>query len=135
MASIVKRIWDNEKIRYLLVGGYNTAFGYGVFVVLWFFYHHNLHYVELLVISHIVSVINAYLGYRIVVFRVRGRWLTEFFRFNLVYLGTFGFNLVMLPILIEKLHYHPVISQAFIVVTTVVVSYFLHGRFSFKKQK
>ncbi|WP_026604247.1 GtrA family protein [Methylomonas sp. MO1] len=133
MGSITKRFWGNEKIRYLFVGLYNTAFGYGFFAVIWFFLHHDLHYVGLLIISHFVSVINAYLGYRIYVFRVKGRWLKEFFRFNMVYLGAFGFNLIALPLLVERLNLHTLIAQAIIVSITVISSYILHRRFSFKK--
>lgn len=135
MGSITKRFWKNEKVRYLFVGLYNTAFGYGFFAVIWFFLHHEVHYIGLLTISHFISVINAYLGYRIYVFRVKGRWLKEFFRFNMVYLGAFGFNLISLPFLIEKLNMHALIAQAIIVSITIISSYILHRRFSFKKQR
>jgi putative flippase GtrA len=133
LVSIVRQVWKSEKIRYLFVGAYNTAFGYGVFVVLWYFFHHEIHYVTVLIISHFVSVSNAYIGYRIFVFQAKGQWFIEFVRFNMVYIGAFCFNLVSLPVLIESLDISPFIAQAGIVVTTVVSSYILHRRFSFKK--
>lgn len=118
-----------------MVGGYNTAFGYGVFALLWWFLNNKFHYIVLLLISHFLSVINAYLGYRLVVFRAKGAWLYEFFKFNLVYLGSFGINLVSLPILIEEFKVHPLIAQAIIIATTVILSYVLHSRVTFKKRK
>ena len=135
MASIAQRIWHNQKFRYLLVGGYNTAFGYGVFALLWWQLNQELHYIVLLTISHILAVTNAYLGYRHFVFKTQGRWLKEYLRFNLVYLGSFIFNLISLPFIIEHFKIHPLVAQAVILSVTVVINYVVHKRVTFKKAK
>jgi len=132
VVSMVQEMWRNEKIRYMLIGGYNTFFGYSVFAILWLLWGESLHYVVLLSISHIVAVTNAFFGYRIWVFRKKGGMLGDFVRFNLVYLGTFIFNLLALPALIEMMGFHPLFAQALVVFVTVVASYLLHRRFSFK---
>jgi putative flippase GtrA len=128
------KLWSNQKIRYLVIGGYNTLFGYGCFALLWWMFGQKLHYIILLIISHILSVINAYLGYRLFVFQTKGKWLKEFFKFNLVYLGTFAINLFALPILIEEFKLHALIAQALIIVITVIASYVIHNKITFKKQ-
>jgi putative flippase GtrA len=122
----------NDKIRYLLIGGYNTIIGYGVFVALWLLWGQSLHYIGVLVFSHVISVTNAFFAYRILVFRKKGGAWGDFFKFNMVYLGAFGFNLLALPVLIEGAGFHPLVAQALLVVVTVVASYVLHRRFSFK---
>lgn len=129
---MIRKIWHKEKFRYLVIGAYNTFFGYSVFAVLWIFWGQSLHYMTILVTSHVISVINAFVGYRTFVFRKKGAVLGDFFRFNLVYLGTFVFNILALPVLIEGLHTHPLIAQALVVIVTVVTSYVLHQRFSFR---
>ena len=123
---------NNEKIRYLLVGGYNTAFGYILFVILLMLLKDRVHYLIVLVISHVISVTNAYFAYKFLVFKTRGQWLHEFGKFNMVYLGVLAINLMALPAMVELLSIRPAIGQAVFVVITVIVSYLGHKHFSFK---
>ena len=125
---------NNEKIRYLLVGGYNTAFGYILFVLLLIIFNSRAHYLILLIISHVVSVTNAFLAYKFLVFKTQEPWLPEFFKFNMVYLGTLLINLIALPIMVNLLTIRPIVAQAWFVVITVLISYLGHKRFSFKSQ-
>lgn len=129
---MIRRVWLNERFRYLVVGAYNTFIGYGIFAVLWMLWGQSLHYIAILSISHVISVINAFLGYRILVFRKKGAVWGDFLRFNLVYLGAFAFNMLALPFLIEVLKFHPLIAQALVVTVTVVSSYIFHRKFSFR---
>jgi putative flippase GtrA len=129
---MVCKIWDSEKIRYLIIGGYNTFIGYGIFALLWMLFGHSLHYTAILFISHVVSVANAFFCHRFIVFRKEGSVWVDFMRFNLVYLGALVFSMLALPVLIELLNLHPLIAQAVLVIVTALVSYFLHGKFSFK---
>jgi putative flippase GtrA len=129
---MIRKAWLNEKIRYILIGGYNTVVGYGVFAALWMIWGQSLHYIIILVLSHIVAVTNAFFGYRILVFRKKGSGWRDFVRFNMVYLGAFVFNVLALPILIEVVNFHPLVAQALLVIVTVMASYLLHRRFSFR---
>jgi putative flippase GtrA len=122
----------NEKLRYLLVGGYNTAFGYILFVLLLILLKNRVHYLVVLVISHVISVTNAYLAYKFLVFKTQGEWLREFGKFNIVYLGVLIINLVALPVMVEWLSIKPAIGQAWFVLITIIVSYLGHKHFSFK---
>jgi putative flippase GtrA len=132
---MIRIIWLNEKFRYLIIGAYNTFLGYGVFAVLWMLWGQSFHYIVILGISHIISVTNAFFGYRVIVFRKKGFVWGDFFRFNLVYLGVFVFNILTLPVLIEVLNIHPLVAQALVVIATVITSYLLHKRFSFRNAK
>src|SRR5450830_1618489 len=73
-----------EQLLYLVVGGWNTAFGYCIWAVLQFLLGNHLHYLVVVLISWPIAVLNAYLGYRYIVFRSRGSILREFPRFSLV---------------------------------------------------
>jgi putative flippase GtrA len=129
---MLRRAWNSDKIRYVLIGAYNTAFGYGLFALFWLLWGERLHYMVILVASHILAVINAFFAYRILVFRKKGNAWGDFYRFNLVYLGSFLFNLVALPILVEFGGLPALWAQGMLVGVTVVVSYLLHRNYSFK---
>ncbi|NOS87434.1 MAG: GtrA family protein [Methylococcaceae bacterium] len=141
---ISAKIQLGEKLRYLLVGAFNTVSGYSVFAALWLLWGdalpyqlwgYALNYLIVLVISHIINVTSAFICYRIWVFKKQGGIVGDFIRFNMVYLGAFGFNMAVLPILVGQLHFHPLVAQALVIAVTVVSSYILHRRFSFKLGK
>ena len=121
-----------DHVRFLLVGAYNTGFGYAVFAGLHLLFP-DLHYIAVLLASHVVSVLNAFIGYRLVVFKVRGSVLRDLFRFWLVYLVSLSFNLVALPLLVEQAELPVLLAQALVVVVVVVTSWFGHSRFSFRR--
>lgn len=121
-----------EKIRYLLGGIYNTLFGYLAFAALLLLFERHLHYLVVLVISHVISVANAFIVYRRFVFKSTGRVLSEYLRFNLVYLVAFLFNIAALPFLVEIAGMTPLKGQAVITVVTVILSYVGHKYFSFR---
>lgn len=121
-----------EKIRYLIAGGWNTLFGYCTFAALLFIFAKQLHYILILVITYVISVSNAYVSYKFLVFRTKGNYLREYLRFYLVYGAVFVANLILLPISVELLNIKPLISQAMIIAGAVVISYFGHKHYSFQ---
>jgi putative flippase GtrA len=124
-----------QKIRYLIIGGWNTVFGYGVFAGLYFWLSGSVHYLLILSLSYIINITNAYVGYKLFVFRTKGNILREYFRFYLVYGVSFVVNLASLPFLLEILHLNMYVAQALITIITVIGSYVLHKNFSFKGEK
>jgi putative flippase GtrA len=129
MHKIFKR--HQEKINYLLVGGWNTVFGYVAFLSLYFLFGEKIHYLVLLVVSNILSITNAYIGYKIFVFKTRGNYAREYARFYLVYGGAMALNFVLLPVCVEFLRLSPPIAQGGLVFLNVIFSYFGHKHFSF----
>jgi len=121
-----------EKINYLLVGGWNTVFGYFTFVLLYFLFSQIIHYLFLLVIASILSITNAYIGYKTFVFKTKGNYVREYLRFYLVYGGVMLLNFVTLPIIVKLSHLSPPVAQGGFICITVVFSYFGHKHFSFK---
>jgi putative flippase GtrA len=122
----------SEQILYLIVGGWNTLFGYLAFVVLYYLLHGRLSVMLILVASYAVSVANAYVCYRYVVFRSRGSVLREMPRFTSVYLVALGANLVILPLALHWLPLGAYAIQAIFTMAVVVLSYFGHKHFSFR---
>ena len=120
-----------EQILYLVVGGWNTLFGYAVWALLQYLLHDYIYYLVILAIAWVPSVINAYVCYRLIVFRSRGRILREFARFCLVYVVTLVLGLVGLPILLRLLPFSIYVVQAGFMAVVVIASYLSHKFFSF----
>lgn len=120
-----------EKINYLLVGGWNTLFGYLIFAALYFLLRQFVHYLVLFIISNVLSITNAYVGYKVFVFKTRGNYLQEYLRFYLVYGGALLLNLILLPVVVETFQVSPVLAQAGLMFISIIFSYTGHKRYSF----
>ena len=79
-----------------------------------------------------MSVINAFLGHRYLVFRSQGSVVWEFMRFNLSYLGALLLGVAGMPFLIEVCGLYPLQAQAMLLVIGLTYSYLAHKYYSFK---
>lgn len=135
---VVYRVLFDEEMRkrvlYLMVGGWNTLFGYLAFAALYYALSQRLSYVLIFVLSYAVSTLNAYWGYKLVVFRTPGRFIREFPRFAIVYVAALGVNLVVFPWLTRTLGLDPYLSQAVFSVALIVTTYIVNKRFSFRQE-
>jgi glycosyltransferase involved in cell wall biosynthesis len=122
-----------QRILYLFVGGWNTLFGYLAFAGLYFLLHSVLGYAPVFVVSYALSMLNAYWGYKLVVFRTPGKFRHEFPRFAIVYVVALGVNLVVFPWLTKTLGLNPYLSQAIFTVALVVCTYIVNKRFTFRQ--
>ena len=124
---------DRKEVRYLVVGGWNTLFGYLVFVVLQLTVGHVIGYMAVLVIAQVIGILNAYVLYRAFVFQVKGNWWLDLIRFSTVYWIVFGVNAITLPLMVSVLGMNVLVAQAIFLVVTVIASYFAHNHFSFRR--
>ena len=130
------RLIRDQRVAFLIVGGVNTAVGFGWFVVFELTVGRLLGdfgYLATLACAHVASVLCAFVLYRRFVFRVRGHVLRDLLRFEMVYLVSLGINFIALPLLVEFAHLVPIAAQALIVVVTTLVSWFGHRGFSFRR--
>jgi len=129
-------------VRYLLVGGFNTLFGYGLFAALnWSFRGLGSYsYMYAAVPANVIAISVAFLGYKWFVFRTRGNYLIEYIRCFGVYGSSALISLAGLPILVPILRRNlhnpeaaPYIAAAILLVVTVVFSFFGHKNVSFRQ--
>lgn len=120
-----------QKIDCLVVGAWNTLFGYGAFLALYYLFANRVHYLVLLVLSNVISITNAYIGYKIFVFKTRGNYLREYARFYLVYGFIMLLNLMLLPLGVELFRLPPPIVQGGFTFFNVFLSFWGHKHFSF----
>jgi putative flippase GtrA len=125
---------DDQRVRYLAVGGYNTISSYLLFVGLQLAFGHDVHYLILLVVTMIVSVLQAFVLYRRFVFHAsEGHWPGQLLRFSQVYAGAFAVNLALLPVLVQLVGLPVIVAQGVLVVTTVTSSFVGHRKWSFRR--
>lgn len=128
------------KIKFILVGIWNTLVGYGVFLgldtaFLHLFDKRYIAYMSAMVLSQVVGTVNAFLFHKYITFNSRTagiHMLFEFFRFCLTYVFTFLLSLILLPVFVEVFHLIPKVSAAVIIVIAAVISYLGHLKFSFR---
>jgi putative flippase GtrA len=126
----------DTKIRFLLVGGVNTAIGLAMFPALYFIAAPlKLHYLHILVIATAACMVIAFLTSKYFVFRTRGNYLREFGRYFTFHFLNFLLNLAALPLLVEVVGMNPVWAQTLFISLVIVTSYFWHSRITFKSIK
>ena len=124
----------HRRIKYLVVGGWNTVFGYLAFSALYFLLGERVGYAPVLIASFALGMLNNYFCYKWFVFKSAGTFLQEFPRFSLVYLVVLAANLVAFPWLTKTLGLSPYLSQAVFTVVVVVSTYIVNKRFSFRTE-
>lgn len=123
----------NRPVRFVVVGIWNTAFGYLAYTGFWALLSPmGVHYVWALFPAQVVAVANAYLCHRIFVFGGAAPAKTSFLRYTLVYWVTFAANLALLPLLVTIVGLHPLVAQGILIFTSATASYLAHSRFSFR---
>lgn len=140
---LVVRLLADERVRFVVVGGFNTVIGYGLYAI--FFELVFGHPLSRVVGVYVASVLCVYASYVVTVplafalhrrftFRVHGtgRIIVDFPRFCIVYVISLTINTFALPA-IEHLGIVPLLAQAMVLVGVTVVTYFGHRIFSFHR--
>jgi len=122
----------NQKLRFLLVGGFNTVFAYGVYAFLLVLI--GLPYLWALSIQYFITVNVSILTMRYYVFRSFGNFWREFGKAWAVYVGMFAFNSIFLSFLVEICRIDELPAQAVYLVVSTIITYLLHKYFSFCKK-
>lgn len=122
-----------QVLRYLVVGGWNTLFGIGLFALMFWALQRWLHYQVIVAVAWALSVINAFACYKFFVFRTRGHVWRELARCYVVYTAALAAQMAGMWVLVEGGGLHPVVANILVTFIVVVISYLGHKLFSFKK--
>jgi putative flippase GtrA len=134
---------SGQIVRYLLVGAWNTLFGYGVYAFLTYVLTPLIPcaYMAAGLLGSVIAITVSFLGYKIFVFQTKGNYLKEYLRCYVVYGTSTVVNLALLPVLVAGLNlcvepqvYSPYIAGAILTVGTVVVSFIGHQQYTFARQ-
>ena len=143
LAKITSHIPPRQFARYLLVGVWNTGFAYGTYAALtaWLTPKIPHAYIVASLLSGVLNITVAFLGYKWFVFRTKGNYLKEWLRSLAVYSGSLLLGLLLLPVVVEAVRRFtgngrsaPYIGGALLMGATVIYSFFGHRRFTFRPQ-
>ena len=144
-----------KEIHYLIVGGWNTLFGYVCFALLYYLLSARFADINIVIpkgfmalvsddvvvplgsaliviINNVITVTNNYVWYKLFVFKTKGNYLREYLRFYAVYAVALVFNLIALPLMVDILKLNAYASQAAITVCIIIMSYVANNKFAFK---
>lgn len=137
----------NKKfILYIIAGIWNTFFGYLLYAIFTYFfdlYGIRFSYMLAYVIGNAISITQAFVVHKYLVFKSRGNFLREYKKCWLVYGSTMLLSLVLLPIFVKVAHvFLPSIYVHFdkyiggIISTGLVaiISYLGHEKITFKNK-
>ena len=140
-ARLARQVPPGQFARYLMVGVWNTVFGYSLYALLTALLMPRMRfgYIYASVASNLIAITVAYFCYKIFIFKTRGNYWAEWMRCILVYGSALLPGLLLLPLLVEGLHYGfhlgrsaPYVGGVLWTGMTVIYSFFGHKNFSFR---
>jgi putative flippase GtrA len=84
--------------------------------------------------GNILAITNAYICYKLFVFRTKGNILKEYLRFYVVYGGTMVLGFILMFCFVDGLKLNPIVAQCLGVPITIMVSFFSHRGYSFRRR-
>ena len=138
---LTRHIPPGQLGRYLVVGVWNTAFGYGTFALFTWVLGHYIpaSYIAASLLSSILNITVSFLGYKLFVFKTKGNYLREWTRCLMVYSGSILIGLALLPPTVFAVSYvtgneraAPYIAGALLMGGQVILSFIGHKKFTFK---
>ena len=142
LIDIFWKIWNfwfklPDKIRFLLVGGFNATVQYLLYVCFLFFGGEE-NYQKALIWSWIISSLSSFATQKIFVFCTKGKlidWIKEYIKCLGVWVTSYIINAVILEILVNYFAVNPYFAQVIAVACTTITSYILLKYFAFGHKK
>jgi len=131
MKNFIVGLFQRQEFRFLIVGGINTAVGYGAYVLFIFL---GFDYLIAFTSATIIGVANSYLWNRFFTFRSSSKAWGEISRFALVYLISFCVGLLFLKVIVSWLGINQYLAGALNIIITTAISWFGHKNFSFRNK-
>lgn len=126
-------VWSaHQRIRFLVVGVWNTLFAYLAYGAVYALLHGHVHYLAISVLTHALAVTNAFVCQRHLVFGAQTPWWSAFLKFNLVQLGVLAWSLAGMVLLVELLHCPAFIGQMLVMSVGIVASYLVNLKYTFR---
>ncbi len=133
---IVWNFWFSlpDKIRFLLVGGFNATVSYLMYVgfVLWL--GENRYWLSM-TLAWIFSSFISFTTQKVFVFCTKGKfcdWITEYIKCVGVWIVAYIINTVMLEIFVKAAEINVYLAQFLAIICTTVSSYILFKYFAFR---
>ena len=118
-------------LRYLIAGAWNTAFGYFLANILYYTLQHKFHLISISIFSNILAITMSFLTYKMLVFKTKGKWLSEYRRFCILYGANAILGTSLLWVLVDLIGIPFWIGQALILLMSLILLYIGNSKFTF----
>jgi putative flippase GtrA len=133
--NIIKRIFINKfHLSYLLTGVVNTVFGYFFGILCYLLFYKNYGIVFVGIVTNIVCINFSFLTYKLIVFKTKKNWFSEYIKSWLSNGLVSIFAIIMLWFLVEVVHLNIFISNFFSILSSVIISYISNRWLVFKQE-
>lgn len=133
--NIVKRNFINKfHLSYLLTGVANTVFGYFFGILCYFLFYKNYGITVVGIVASIVNISFSFLTYKLIVFKTKKNWFSEYIKSWLSYGFVATFAIIILWFLVEVVHLNIFISNFFSILSSVIISYISNRWLIFKQE-
>ena len=135
MKKRFKEFWFKlpDKIRFLLIGGFNTAFSYSIFSIICFIIGESFYQISL-ASAWIISSIVSYTTQRCFVFNVKGSIIKQYLKCCTTWFFSYIINATLLEIFVKKIYLNVYFAQIIATLSCAVFTYILLKSFAFKKK-
>ena len=121
----------DDKIRYILVGGFNFCVSYLIYVL--FCRILGVEYYQYaLALSWILSSIVSFTTQKYLVFKGGKNWIKEYLKCCSTWAVSYFVNAVLLEILVKQFVLNVYLSQFIATTTVAIITYILFKKFAFK---
>lgn len=127
----IEKLWFDlveEKIRFVLVGGFNTCLSYILFLL----FEHWIGYKIGVLITYAIAINVSIFTMRYYVFRATGYILKQYIKAASVYAFMIIANYIFLAVTIDWLGLKAWLAQALFTFISTITTYFLHKKVSFR---
>lgn len=124
----------DKKFLYLLAGIVNTIFGYSLSLLLYHFLFDHLGLLPILLLGNFLAISEAFLLYKIFVFKTKGKWLAEYLRSFMVYGGSALIGMLLTYFFVNILTLQFWIAQGLSIPICIIFSYIGHSNFTFSRK-
>jgi putative flippase GtrA len=119
------------RYRYLIAGFINTIIGYSLGIVLYYALIPYINLIFIMCLVNIISILVSFLNYKLFVFKSKGYWKTELLKCYIVYGFGSVVSIIIIKILVDFYNVKFWIAQAIAIVLVIIISFFMHKKFTF----
>ena len=134
LKEFVLRKSEDERVRYLFVGGINTAFGFVLFTGMFLVFQSHVNYILIFLFSQLLAVLFSHFTQRSYVWRSANTYGNELAKFATSYVVVSLINLFLLAVAVDGLSLSVLVSQYVIGLALVLGNYFSQKHWVFRKQ-
>ena len=139
---ISRKIFQNEKVKYVIVGSFNTIFSLLIFILIDLLLqslseNRIIAYMSATIIATPLSITQSFFTQKYITFNSRvsdEKLIHEYFKFLFVSFWVLGLRIIAMPILVEIIKLHPWFSAFIINLLKAIISYYGHSTITFRKK-